>query len=62
MVVENLIPHLHGTQKIAGLIVSHPIPDRLFLLTKEREGIFGGFLFDQPVVHRRLFLVQIEKK
>jgi hypothetical protein len=53
MVVEDWIPDLHGPKKIAGLIVSHPIPNRLFLLTKEREGIFGGFLFDQPVVHRK---------
>ena len=62
MVVEHLIPHLHGTKEIAGLIVSDTVPDRLLLLQKEGEGIFGGLLFDQPVVHAGIFLVQIRKK
>ena len=62
MVVQHLIPHLHGTKEIAGLIVSDTVPDRLLLLQKEGEGIFGGLLFDQPVVHAGILLVQIRKK
>ncbi len=61
MVVEHLISHLHGTKEIAGLIVSYTVPDRLLLLQKEGEVIFGGLLFDQPVVHAGILLVQIKK-
>ena len=62
MVIEDLIPNLHGAKEIAGLIVSDTVPDRLLLLQKEGEGIFGGLLFDQPVVHAGILLVQIRKK
>ena len=62
VVVKHLIPFLHGAKEIAGLIVSDTVPDRLLLLQKEGEGIFGGLLFDQPVVHAGILLVQIRKK
>jgi len=62
VVVEHLISYLHGAKEIAGLIVSNSVPDRLLLLEKEGEGIFGGLLFDQPAVHAGILLVQIRKK
>ena len=53
VVIKHRIADLHLAEKVPGLVIADTVPDHFLFLQKTGEGVGGGFLFDEPVVHGR---------
>jgi hypothetical protein len=53
VIVEDWVAEFHLAEEISGLVVAYPIPDHLFIFEELREGVGGGFLFNEPRGHAK---------
>lgn len=53
MVVEDWVAEFHLAEEISGLVVAHTVPGHLFIFEELREGVGGGFLFNEPRGHAK---------
>ena len=51
VIIKHGIAEIHLAEKISSLVVAHSVPDDPLFLEKTGEGVGGGFLFDEPMVH-----------